>query len=63
MIGREERAGAATYCAEGLDSRIMVSETRREAGRAFAFRGGWVNSTSSSHLGRPIAFSKCLQHI
>ena len=46
------------YCALPLDSRITVSETRREAGRAtyvtFVFRAGRVNSTSSSHLGRAV---------
>jgi hypothetical protein len=40
----------------GLDSRIMVSDTRRDAGCAtyvtLVLRGGRVNSTSSSHLGR-----------
>lgn len=40
----------------GLDSRIIVSDTRLDAGRAtyvtLVFRGGRVNSTSSSHLGR-----------
>lgn len=49
------------YCALPLDSRIIVSETRREAGRAtyvtFVFRAGRVNSTSSSHLGRAVGNS------
>lgn len=57
-MGAEDRAGAWIYCTEGLDSRIIVSDTRCDVGCAtyvtLVFRAGRVNSTSSSHLGRAV---------
>jgi hypothetical protein len=48
----------------GLDSRILVSDTRLEAGCAtyatVVFRAGRVNSRSSSHLGRAVGVSGCV---